>query len=370
MADSKAVAAPRVVIGIDLGDKHSQVFAADFGTGEVIEEGRVAMRPDAIDAKFRGYERSRIVIEAGGQSAWVRDLLVEMGHEVFVANPRKLKLISQSDRKSDRLDAQLLAELGRASVRLLSPVTPRGKESRTDLTVLRGRDLVVQMRTMIVNHVRTTVKGAGARVRSCDAHGFHRHAFDDVPDDQKPALAPLFRVLEAVAKEVKTYDKKIDELAEKKYPEAQRLAQVAGVGNLTALAFVLTVDDPSRFDSSRRLASYLGLTPRMQESGESSPQLRITKAGNSFMRRLLVQAAHYNVGPLGAKFDSDLRRWGLKLAERGGKNGKKRAVVAVARKLAVLLHRLWVTGDDYEPLRIATKRGEVVTEACPSAVAS
>jgi transposase len=111
---------------------------------------------------------------------------------------------------------------------------------------------------------------------------------------------------------------------------------------------LLTIQDPARFKKSRFAAAYLGLTPGKDQSGASDPQRHITKAGDPFVRRLLVQCAQLMLGPFGK--DTDLRRWGLHLAERGGKNGKKRAVVAVARKLAVLLHRLLATGSTYQPI--------------------
>ena len=137
------------------------------------------------------------------------------------------------------------------------------------------------------------------------------------------------------------------------------IARVAGVGPLTALAYVLTLEDPDRFAGSRAVGAYLGLRPKQASSGTRTPQLRITKAGDGMLRRLLVGSAHYILGPFGP--DCDLRRWGLRLAARGGKNAKKRAVVAVARKLAVLLHRLWVTGDRYQALRRTT--GQEVASA-------
>ena len=127
------------------------------------------------------------------------------------------------------------------------------------------------------------------------------------------------------------------------------LKKVKGVGTLIALTYVLTLDDPHRFAKSREVGCFLGLKPGRRDSGESQPQMHISKEGDRYLRTMLVQGAHYILGPFGA--DSDLRRWGLRLAERGGKNAKKRAVVAVARKLAVLLHRLWVSGEVYEPLR-------------------
>lgn len=355
MADSTGC--PSVVIGLDLSDKQAHVFAVDGRTGEVLEDGKLATKPAVFEARFRGYGSARVILEAGTHSAWIYELLVKLGHEVLVANPRRLSLITESDKKSDRLDAQMLAELGRTAPQLLSPVWNRGREARGHLTVIRARDLLVQQRTAIVNHVRSTVKTFGARVGSCDARSFHKHAGEEIPDVAMPALKPLLSVLETLEAQIKAYDKQIAELAKTVYPETAQLQQIAGVGPITSLAFVLTIGDPRRFSSSKAVGSYLGLRPRQEDSGKSTPQLRITKAGNGYLRRLLVGSAQYALGPFGP--DTDLRRWGLILAERGGKNAKKRAVVAVARKLAVLLHRLWVTGETYEPLRAATRRARV-----------
>lgn len=133
------------------------------------------------------------------------------------------------------------------------------------------------------------------------------------------------------------------------YPEVALLKQVKGVGTLIGLTYILTLDDPHRFRRSRDAGCFLGLRPGRRNSGMSEPQMHISKEGDAYLRTLMVQGAHYILGPFGP--DSDLRRWGLKLAERGGKNAKKRAVIAVARKLAVLLHKLWVSGEVYEPLR-------------------
>lgn len=145
------------------------------------------------------------------------------------------------------------------------------------------------------------------------------------------------------------YDAEIEEISKQHYPETKLLRQIKGVGGLIALTYRLTLDDPQRFGRSRDVGSYLGLQPRRRQSGASEPQLRISKEGDVYLRKLLVQGAHYILGRFGP--DTDLRRWGLQLAQRGGKNAKKRACVAVARKLAVLLHRLWITGEVYEPLR-------------------
>ena len=141
----------------------------------------------------------------------------------------------------------------------------------------------------------------------------------------------------------------MEKIARESYPQVALLKQVKGVGTQIALTYVLTLDDPHRFLKSRDVGCFLGLKPGRRDSGQSQPQMHISKEGDSLLRTLMVQGAHYILGPFGE--DCDLRRWGLKLAERGGKNAKKRAIVAVARKLAVLLHKLWVSGEVYEPLR-------------------
>jgi transposase len=141
--------------------------------------------------------------------------------------------------------------------------------------------------------------------------------------------------------------KRIEEMAEKTFPETQALVKVPGVGALTAVTFVLTVGDEHRFQKSRDIGGYIGLRPRRDQPGSHDPQLGITKAGNAYLRTLLVECANHILGPFGK--DSALRRWGLHLMERGGKNARKKALVAVARKVAVLLHRLWTTQEQYSP---------------------
>ena len=206
----------------------------------------------------------------------------------------------------------------------------------------------MRARTKLVNHVRGAVKSFGGRVVGCTSHNFHK-ALESIPEELHGAMEPLVETIGELTTRIKRFDKQIDRACETHYPETQRLLQVTGVGSLTALAFVLILEDPSRFDKSRTVGAYLGLTPGLDESGEHQPQLRITKAGDNLLRNLLVHCAHYILGHFGP--DCDLRRHGEAIAKRGGKNAKKRAVVAVARKLAVLLHSLWCSAEVYEPLR-------------------
>lgn len=360
MLQHTTIAAQRpegTTVGLDVGDRYTHLCVLD-AAGEIVEEGRLRTTPAAIRQRFTQAPRQRVVLETGTHSLWLSALLSECGHEVVVANARRLRLIAEHDRKRDRTDAEMLARLGRVDLTLLAPVQHRALATQADLAVVRARDAVVRVRTLLVNHVRGAVKAVGVRLPACSTPAFARRTRAAVPEELTPALGAVFGLLEDLNRVIATYDRAVAARCERTYPETARLIQVVGVGPLTALAYVLTLEDPARFAQSRTVGAYLGLCPKQASSGERTPQLRITKAGDGMLRRLLVGSAHYILGPFGP--DCDLRRWGLRLAARGGKNAKKRAVVAVARKLAVLLHRLWTTGERYEALRRATGTQEVV----------
>jgi len=347
-----------MTIGIDVSDKYSRVRVLHAG-GAIVEESRIATTGPALRRRFATGLQVRVAIEAGPHSAWISRLLEELGHEVIVANPRKLRLIYENDKKSDRVDAEWLARVARLDAKLLAPIHHREKESQAALALLRARDALARARTQLVNHVRGTAKGFGVRLRRCSTHSFVTRMTTDLPADLSPTLGPVIEAIGTLTVEIRGYDSRIAAMGDTSYPETKLLRQVPGVGPVTALTYVLTLEDPHRFRTSRAVGSYLGLRPRQRDSGGDEPQLRITKAGDGAVRRLLVGCAHYILGPFGP--DSDLRRWGFSLAQRGGKTAKKRAVVAVARKLAVLLHRLWVTGEIYEPLRQLGAPGATVT---------
>ncbi len=345
--------ASRMTIGIDLGDRYSHFAVLDHA-GELVEEGRLRTTPAAFKLRFTSCTPARVAIEVGTSSAWVNELLADAGHEVLVANPRKLRFIFQGDNKNDRVDAEQLARVARLDPRLLSPIQHRTRESRVDLSVLRARDGLVRARTRLVNQVRGLVKPFGTRVAGCSTSTFATRVARAIPKELRPAIVPLLRVVQTLTDKIRRMDKRLESMAAKKYPEVAALRQVNGVGIVTATTFVLTIEDPRRFKSSRSVGAYLGLRPKRRQSGNADPELRISKAGDRDLRMLLVQSAHYILGPFGK--DSDLRRTGLALATRGNKTAKRKAVIAVARKLAVLLHRLWVSGEEYEPLRNANRR--------------
>lgn len=344
----------KTVVGLDLGDKYSQVLVVS-PRGEVLEERRIRTTPPAFEDFFSKLKGARVAMEAGSHSPWVSRQLKKSGQEVLVANPRKLALITENNQKCDRVDAESLAYLASRATQLLHPIEHRGPEAQADLALLRARDALVKSRTLLINSARGMVKSMGGRIEA-SAHTFHNLAMEDVPKELRPAITRIVRSIGELAKDIRNCDKQIEKACEEKYPETNRLRQVKGVGALTSLAYILTVENPHRFRKSRSVGAYFGLTPRTRQSGASSPELSITKAGDVLVRRLLVGSAHYILGPHGE--ECDLRHHGLSIAERGGKTAKKRAIVAVARKLSILLHRLWVTGEVYEPLRNTQRRAK------------
>jgi transposase len=274
--------------------------------------------------------------------------LKSLGHEVIVANARQVRLISQSSRKNDKLDAQMLARLARMDPALLRPIRHRSEEAQKDLLTIRIRSALVEARTGLVNAARGLTKAVGERLPSCDADQMDTEKLGALPADLRETLRPLLEEVASLTEKIKECDRKVEQIARDRYPETQLLRQVSGVGPLIALTFILTIEDKERFQKSRDVGCYVGLRPKQSDSGERQPELRITKEGDVYLRKLLVQGAHCIVAKRGP--DTDLKRWGEKLAGRGGKNAR-RAIVAVARKLAILLHHLWVTGEVYEPLR-------------------
>lgn len=342
-----------LIIGLDLGDKTSR-YCVLGQEGEVLAEGSVATTRKAMSQKLAGLGRCRIAIEVGTHSPWLSRLLSSLGHEVIVANARQVQLISASSRKNDRVDAQTLARLARVDPQLLRPIRHRSEKAQQDLMVIRIRAALVDARTGLVNAARGLAKAMGERLPACDPDSLGTEKLEGLPERLQAVLKPLVEEVKSLTGRIQESEQTIEQMARKDYPETELLRQVSGVGPLIALTFVLTVEDKQRFSRSRDVGCYVGLRPKQSESGQSQPQLRITKEGDGYLRKMLVQGAHLILSPRAP--DTDLKRWGLKLAERGGKNAKKRAIVAVARKLAILLHCLWVSGEVYEPLRNARAR--------------
>ncbi|HEX8925763.1 MAG TPA: IS110 family transposase [Terriglobales bacterium] len=337
----------KLTIGLDLGDRNSWYCVLDE-SGQIHLEQRVRTNANALRGVFGEMPHCRVALEIGTHSPWISRLLHELGHEVIVANARKVRLIGESRKKDDRLDAQTLARLARIDPELLYPVKHRSTQAQADLMMIRARAGLVRARTALVNTARGLAKSYGERLRGCNVRNMNPEKAEGLSPELQAALEPLLEGIESVSEQIREYNERIEKLAQDNYPQVALLKQVKGVGTLIALTFLLTLEDPHRFRKSRDVGCYLGLQPGRRNSGQSEPQMHISKEGDPYLRTLLVQGAQHILGPFGV--DCDLRRWGLKLAQRGGSSGKKRAIVATARKLAVLLHRLWVSGDVYEPL--------------------
>jgi transposase len=335
---------PAITVGLDLGDRYSHYCLLN-GEGEVVEEGRIQSTETALRRHFEGEPRQRIAVECGTHSPWVSRLLNTLGHQVIVANARKIPAITASASKNDRNDAELLARFAAHDPKLLSPVQHRSLERQQDLNLIQARSTLVRARTMIINALRGLVKSAGGRLPACSTESLPVRAGASIPPALKPVAVPLLQQVALLNAQIGAMDRQIEKLAAR-YPEIGVLRTTPGVGPVVAAAYVLTLDRPEAA-SNRSAGAFLGLRPKQSQSGEADPQQRISKTGDNYLRSLLVQSAQYILGRFGP--DSALRRWGLKLAQSGGKRGKKRAIIAVARKLAVMLHSMWRSGQHFRP---------------------
>ena len=274
----------RLTVGVDLGDQWSNFCILGL-QGETLSEGQLQTRQAEI-AEFHALTPARVVIEVGTHSPWIQEVIAGEGHEVLVANPRLMEGTKRRKRKNDRIDAQKLARLGRVDPKSLHPITHRSREVRQDLVLLRARDAVVAARTELINATRGLVKSMGTRLPKCSSPSFGQTVKDVIPEEVREALLPLVQLADALSACIKSYDQKIEELGSEKYGQTNLLRQVKGVGPITALAYVLTLENPERFPKSRDVGPYLGLVPKQEDSGESQPQLGISKTGDTMLRKL------------------------------------------------------------------------------------
>ena len=343
---SSAALGSGFTLGLDLGDRQHHVCVLN-ATGQIIRESSLPNTRPALAQLLVEFPHATVALEAGTHSPWISRFLAGLGAEVLVANPRKLHAISRNERKCDLRDAQMLARLARVDPALLHPIQHGSAQAQHDLLGLKLRDALVRTRVNLINAVRFTLKSPGHCVRNPSSEAFHKTVLADIPADCLPVVQPLLTVLAHVTEQIKGMERDLVARSKTEYPVTRRLQQITGVGPLTALCFVLKIGDPQRFSRGRDVGAYLGLCPRRDQSGGTDKQLRISKCGDGLLRRLLVSAAHYVLGPFGPP--CALREAGQRLTGAGSSREKKRAVVAVARKLAVLLLSLWKHGTDYEP---------------------
>ena len=294
----------KIYVGFDVSEKTIEVFAV---CGTETSKGccKIDNNQDAIKkflSEFKDPKRVCVVMETGTHSLWMS---------------------YRSDKKNDQLDAEKLARLAQADRKLLHPVKHMTLERQTDLTVLKARDLVVRQRTQLINTIRGLLRAAGHKLIEEEySTRTIKKCCSALPEYMRPAIMPLLQQICHLDLAIKEYDRLVRKLC-KKYPATKILQQITGVGELTSLAFVLIVGDPHRFDNAARLCAYLGVVPKQDQSGDTDKQLGITKKGNKLGRKLLIQAAHYILGPFGP--DSELRSYGFRIQARGGKIAKKKS---------------------------------------------
>ena len=337
----------KIYFGLDISQKTIEIFALKGEKG--VSFGKISNNQKSLTEFFDkvpvSVQSITVALETGTHSAWISRLLEERGYEVVVAHARDLAFIYKGDKKSDRIDAEKLARLARADKKLLHPVQLMDRKRQEDLIAIKARDLLVRQRTNIINSIRGFVRSLGIEDVEY-SHETINQMYELLPHEVQQNLRGLFEILTAINTSIKNYDKRITKIS-KDYPETETLQQIKGVGPLIALSFALIISDPNRF-SSRECAAYIGLVPKRDQSGDVDKQLGISKCGNKLLRRLLVQGAQYIMGPFGE--DCDLRDFGNRIAQRGGSIARKKAKVAVARKLAITMLALWRNPEVvYEP---------------------
>lgn len=332
-------------VGLDLGDrKHS--FCVLDGAGKIVAKSRVANDRTEMRALAQQWKGALFVMEVGVHSPWISRFLEDLGCRVIVANARKVRAIYQNDRKDDDRDAEQLARIARVDESLLYPVQHGTAQEQRDLLAIKLRDALVCSRVSLINAVRFTLKSMGYTVCNPSTERFHKKVREEIPAEVIRSIEPLLAVLESTTEQIKAMERQIARLIAEQYTEAQRLEQIPGVGPVTALCFVLKVGGVQRFNRVRDIGAYLGLVPKRDQSGKVDKELGISKCGDRTLRRLLVNCAQYIMGPFGPP--GALRSSGERLAGTTAKE-KKRAVIAVARKLAVMMLSMLKSGTAYEP---------------------
>lgn len=304
-----------ITIGMDLGDKKHVVCILD-NAGNVIYNSTIDSDEKSLLKFFKKYPKAKVAIEAGTHSPWISRLLTSIDCNVLVGNPRKLRAIWESDNKTDIRDAEMLARIARFDPHLLYPIQHKGVNIQADMSLLHSREALVKSRSSLIYHIRGSVKSFGGRLPNCSTESFHQKVVSHIPKELQNTIKQLIGIIEQLTLQIKEFDKQIEQISKERYPETELLRPIKGVGPLTSLAFILIIGDPERFEKSRQVGKFIGLTPKNDQSGENDKQLRITKAGSPFLRKLLVNAAQYILGPFGE--ECNLRKFGLRLA-RGGK---------------------------------------------------
>ena len=344
-----------ITIGMDLGNEKHAVCALDE-SGQILFRKDIDNKPEVLEPFFREHAGATVAMETGLCCRWISALAKACGCEAVVCNARKLSAIWQNQHKNDENDALLLAQLTRADRRLVHPVALRDDEHHEIVQIIELRAVAVAQRTQAVNAVRGLCKACGVFIPGCDASCFHKVAADAIPRETAWKFRPMLRHLKETESLIRRYDKMLVKYAGAHFGEEVELLQtIPGVGTVTACAFVAFVDDMRRFRKARDAGVYFGLTPAQDNSRTQDKPKRITKAGNGIMRSLLVNATNYILRK--SSPDTALKRHGMAICARGGKVAKRKAKVAVARKLATVMFAMLRSGKPYEDAALSGATG-------------
>lgn len=329
--------------GIDLGKKELNYHVVD-GAGATVRLGRVAATPEEALSALSGLGLQAVGVEAGPFGAWMVDGLTRGGLPAVLIETRRMKQFRDYSKvKTDARDAEHIAQAMRSG--LYTPVHVKSQASRQVRTLLQARMTLSKTRQQLQSSLRGLLKEYGVKLKrqsSTRLEASIREVLPDLPPAVTLALLPLIASVAELRRQQVVLDREVRRLA--RTDAACRLMMtVPGVGAIVGLAFRATLDDPGRFADSSLIGAYLGLTPAKYASGEIDRDGAITRQGDRMMRAYLYEAATVLLGRL--KRPCALRDWGLALVER---RGRRRATVAMARKLATIMHRVWITGTPFD----------------------
>ena len=333
--------------GIDLGNKETMLCILQKNR-QVIKEERIATESEKLKGALGKYRGLKCLVEASPLAEWICTEVEKLGHKISIVCPRKAKVALASQgkkKKTDRRDARALAELCRSG--WYEEVHRKSEEAREMRSFMTARKQLVECSTAIASSIRGILRAHGVKLQAgTDERSFEgkvRQASAQLPELAKRGIEELLKAFESLHVQQRTLYKELHRQA-RENETTKRLQTIPGVGPATAAAFVATIDDPTRFPDGEKVAAYLGLTPSVYQSGETEYRGRITKTGDKLLRWLLVEAAHILLSRSGTP--CDLRTWGLKLQEAKGV-GKAR--VAVARRLAGIMWKMWIEKREFHP---------------------
>ena len=332
-------------IGLDLGNTFTKAVGLD-ARGNVVLREDLHNDAETLKAFFEAHPGATVGMETGTHCRWIAALAASCGCDAVIGNARKLRLISESSRKNDWNDAESIARLCRFDRKLFHPVTLRDGEHHRLYQLLRQRDALVSMRTALVNQLRGFAKAGGTMLPRRDARSF-LSLRDSMPPEFLRDFKPLLKALEDLARRIAAAEAILGQFVRRHFRKMdERLQTVPGVGPVASAAFIALVPDPGRFKSAREAGPYFGLVPKQDQSGDGHRPCRITHEGSPFMRKTLVNAANALLKK--SARDTALKRFGERLSRRGqGKVARRKAKVALARKLAVTMLAMMRRGEDY-----------------------